>query len=175
MVILMKWNLNYIQKNAKPSFNFEENIEYDKALIEKLNRVDDILDIKVKGNLKYIDSISQCLVKYTVSGIMKVKCAITNEEIDYKFSDEEEVSFTFDSNEEDDEIIFAKGNIVDLAPIVWQLIVVNIPLKVVKEGAKLENREGKNWKIGDFETKKEEKDKPIDPRLESLKNYFDKQ
>ena len=144
-------------------------------MIEKLNRVDDILDIKVKGNLKYIDSISQCLVKYTVSGIMKVKCAITNEEIDYKFSDEEEVSFTFDSNEEDDEIIFAKGNIVDLAPIVWQLIVVNIPLKVVKEGAKLENREGKNWKIGDFETKKEEKDKPIDPRLESLKNYFDKQ
>ena len=73
MVIKMKWNLNYIQKNAKPSFNFEENIEYDKALIEKLNRVDDILDIKVKGNLKYIDSISQCLIKYTVSGVMKVK------------------------------------------------------------------------------------------------------
>ena len=98
----------------------------------KHNRVDDILDIKVKGNLKYIDSISQCLIKYTVSGVMKVKCAITNEELDYKFSDEEEVSFTFDSNEEDDEIIYAKGNVVDLAPIVWQLIVVNIPLKVVK-------------------------------------------
>ena len=171
----MKWNLNYIQKNAKPSFNFEEKIEYDKALIEKLNRVDDIFDIIVKGNLKYIESISQCIIKFNVSGIMKVKCAITNEQIDYIFSDEDEVCYTFDSNEDDDEIIVAKGNIIDLAPIVWQLIVVNIPLKVVKEGAKLENIEGKNWKIGEFETKKAEKEKPIDPRLESLKNYFDKQ
>ena len=172
---IMKWNLNYIQKNAKPSFNFEEKVTYDRALIDKLNRVDDILEVTVKGNLKYIESIGQCIIKYNVSGIMKVKCAITNEEVDYKFSDEEEVSFTFDSHEEDDEIIYAKGNTVDLAPIVWQLIVVNIPLKVVKEGAKLENKEGKNWKIGDFNKENEPKERTIDPRLESLKNYFDKQ
>ena len=48
MVIIMKWNLNYIQKNAKPSFNFEEKVTYDRALITKLNRVDDLKEITVK-------------------------------------------------------------------------------------------------------------------------------
>ena len=55
------------------------------------------------------------------------------------------------------------------------MIVINVPLKVVKEGAVLEKKVGKNWQIGDFEEKNEPKEKPIDPRLESLKNYFDKQ
>ena len=171
----MKWNLTYIQKNAKPSFNFEEEISFEDALVKKLNGVYALSKVKVSGKLKYIDSIAQCMIEYQVSGVMKMKCAITNEDVDYKFNDQDTVNFTFDSKEEDDEIIYAKGNTVDLAPIVWQLIVVNIPLKVVKKGAKLENKEGKNWKIGDFNKENEPKERTIDPRLESLKNYFDKQ
>ena len=57
---IMKWNLNYIQKNARPSFNFEETLVYDEKLVHKLNGVDGIKDIKVKGKLKYseINAIS---------------------------------------------------------------------------------------------------------------------
>ena len=170
---IMKWNLNYIQKNAKPSFNFEENIEYDSKLINKLNGVYGLKNLKVKGKLKYIEAIAQCIVDYEVTGVMEMRCAITNENIDYKFRDIDTISFKF-IDDEDDEIIYAKGNIVDLAPYVWQLIVVNVPLKVVKEGAVLENKFGKNWQIGENIEKNEPKEKSIDPRLESLKNYFDK-
>ena len=102
---------------------------------------------------------------------MKLKCALSNEDIDYTFSDSDSLTFSFESNNEDDEIIFAKGNVVDIDPYIWQLIVVNVPLRVVKEGYSLENKQGKNWKIGVYE---EEKEPAIDPRLESLKNYFDK-
>ena len=33
---IMKWNLNYIQKNAKPSFTFNENIEFEQKLVDKI-------------------------------------------------------------------------------------------------------------------------------------------
>ena len=171
---IMKWNLNYIQKNAKPSFTFNENIEFEQKLVDKITGLDHLKSVNVKGTLKYLDSIAQCIIDYEVSGIMEMRCAITNEKVDYKFKDEDTVSFKF-INDDDDEVIFAKGNTVDLTPSVWQLIVVNVPLKVVKEGAKLENKSGKNWQIGQNIEKNEPKEKSIDPRLESLKNYFDKQ
>ena len=171
----MKWNLNYIQKNAKPSFLFNEEISFEEELIKKLSGVQKLSKIKVNGKLKYIDSIAQCIIEYEVSGTMKMKCAITYEDVDYSFKDEDTINFTFNSKEEDDEIIFAKGNIVDLIPYVWQLIVVNVPLKVVKEGAKLVKKSGKNWNIGEIEEKNDEEENEIDPRFESLKNYFDKQ
>lgn len=170
----MKWNLAYIQKNAKPNILFEEKISFDSFLINKLSGVKKIENVLVSGKLKYIDSISQCIIDFEVTGVMKMQCAISNEDVDFEFSDQDSISFTFNYKEESDELIYAKGNIIDLIPYIWQLIVVNVPLRVVKEGAKLKNLSGKNWKIGENREKKEEVEKPIDPRLESLKNYFDK-
>ena len=156
----MKWNLNYIQKYAKPSLDFSEEIIFEDSIINKLNGVYGLENITVIGKLKYISSISQCTVDFKVCGFMKMKCAISNEDINYKFEDSDTIVFSFEKTDDDSEIIFAKGNIV--------------PLKVVKEGAKLSKSKGKNWQIGDFEEKNEPEEKPIDPRLESLKNYFDK-
>ena len=119
-------------------------------------------------------SISQCFVDLKVTGKMVMKCAISNENVDYVFEDTDSLSFSFDKLDDDSDIIFAKGNVVDILPCVWQLIVVNVPLKVVKDGAKLANIKGKNWKIGNLDEKNESDERPIDPRLESLKNYFDK-
>ena len=170
----MKWDLNYIRKNAKPSFTFNEDIVLDKEMLKKLNGVYDLTNININGTLKYMDSISQCLVELTVKGIMKMKCSISNDDVDYQFEDTDSISFSFEKGDDDSEIYLAKGNVVDLSPFIWQLIVVNVPLKVIKDGAKLTNIKGKNWKIGDFEEKNEQDERPIDPRLESLKNYFDK-
>ena len=170
----MRWNYSYIQKNANPSFDFEETFSFDEDLIKKLNGVFGIENLKIIGKLKFLNSISQCSVEYQVSCILKMKCAITNENIDYELKDNDVKIFSFNSGDDDSDIIYAKGNIVDLVPYIWELIVVNVPLKVIKKGAKLTNTKGKNWKIGDFEEKNEHDEKPIDPRLESLKNYFDK-
>jgi uncharacterized protein len=167
----MKWNLNYIQKNAKPSFNFEENIIFDDNLIKKINGLYGLENLSVIGKLKYIESIEHCVIDFEIKGTMKLKCALSNEDINYYFSDTDSLTFSFE-NSDDEEIIFAKGNVVDITPYIWQLIVVNVPLKVVKEGYNIENKIGKNWKIS---TEEEKKEQTIDPRLESLKNYFDKQ
>lgn len=169
----MKWNFNYIQKNAKPCFTFEEEINFDEDLINKLNGVYGLKNLIVNGKLKYIEAIGQCIIDYEVSGIMNMKCAITNEPLEYKFNDCDTLSFKF-IDSDDDEIILAKGNVIDLIPYVWQLIVVNVPLKVVKEGAKLKNISGKNWKVGINNDENPNENATIDPRLESLKNYFDK-
>ena len=151
----MKWNLNYIQKYAKPSLDFSEEIIFEDSIINKLNGVYGLENITVIGKLKYISSISQCTVDFKVCGFMKMKCAISNEDINYKFEDSDTIVFSFEKTDDDSEIIFAKGNIIDLDPYIWQLIVVNVPLKVVKEGAKLSKSKGKNWQIGDFEEKNE--------------------
>ena len=169
----MKWNLNYIQKNAKPSFNFEENIEFENDLIKKINGLYGLNNLKVSGKLKYIETIGICIIEYKVEGIMQMKCALTNEDLNYYFADEDSISFKF-YDDGDDDFVYAKGNTIDLIPYIWHLIVVNVPLRVVKEGAKLNNLTGKNWKIGENDEKLNTNERKIDPRLESLKNYFDK-
>lgn len=162
----MKWNLSYIQKYAKPSFKFSEKISFEEKIITKITGLYGLENIEVTGTLKYLDSINHCVVDFEVKGIMKVKCAISNEDIDYSFSDIDNVTFSFDSTD-DDEIIQAKGNTIDLSPLVWQLIVVNVPLKVVKDNI------NDNSRLNCM-TKNDQNDKKIDPRLECLKNYFDK-
>ena len=162
----MKWNLNYIQKYAKPSFNFNEKIEFDKELTSKITGLFGLENVEVNGTLRYLSSTDHCFIEFEVKGIMKLKCALSNEDVDYQFNDKDNITFSFSATD-DDEIIFAKGNTIDLTPFVWQLIVVNVPLRVVKNNINLE----KNININNEINKNEEK---IDPRLECLKNYFDK-
>ena len=163
----MKWNLNYIQKYAKPSFKFNEKIKFEKNLITKITGLYNLENIEVEGVLRFLESTEHCFIEFNVKGIMKMKCALTNEDLDYEFNDSDSVTFSFSTSDSDYEIILAKGNTIDLTPFVWQLIVVNVPLKVVKKDIKLENNINLN-------TKNDIKEDKIDPRLECLKNYFDK-
>ena len=75
-----------------------------------------------------------------------------------------------------DEIIGENGeksleiiqNSLEIFPIIWQYILVDVPLRVLHPDAKEESLEGDGWRLITEDDKKE----VIDPRLAKLKDYI---
>ena len=59
---------------------------------------------------------------------------------------------------------------MDLTPVIFQEIMLDVPMRVVKDGATLKT-EGNGWKVLNEEEEHEDEDY-IDPRLAKLKDYF---
>ena len=95
-------------------------------------------DIKVTGKaiINYEDEIELDL---DLSGKMYLPCAISLEEV--------EVPFTTKIEEIIEENNINGNFYLDLSDILWENIVLEIPIKVVKEGVHLEASSGKGWSV----------------------------
>ena len=95
-------------------------------------------DVSVHGKaiINYEDEIELDL---DLSGKMYLQCAISLEEVEVPFATKIEE-------------IIGENNInnnfyLDLSDILWENIVLEIPIKVVKEGVHLETSSGKGWSV----------------------------
>ena len=95
-------------------------------------------DVSVHGKaiINYEDEIELDL---DLSGKMYLPCAISLEEVEVPFARKIEE-------------IIGENNInnnfyLDLSDILWENIVLEIPIKVVKEGVHLETSSGKGWSV----------------------------
>ena len=100
---------------------------------------------------------------------MVCPCAITNEDVDYPFSIEDELTFTFDKGS-DLEAFVIEGDTFDLLLYVKDLIIQEIPIKVVKKG-KIDYPKGDGWQIMSEEDYEKSKNEKLDPRLAILKDF----
>ena len=99
-----------------------------------------------------------------VSGVMVLSCARTLKEVNYPFSiDIDEII-----GENSDNSLEIIQNRLDIFPIVWQNILVDVPLRVLAPDAKEESLEGDGWRLITEDTNEE----AIDPRLAKLKDYI---
>ena len=112
-------------------FNFN-NIDYQKMNITKIN------DMHATGYAKvnYEDNIE---LELDVSGSLVMPCAITLEDVI--------VPINVHISEEILENTLNNDFFLDLLDILWENIVLEIPIRVVKEGAKLESQKGVGWEI----------------------------
>ena len=95
-------------------------------------------DVNVHGKaiINYEDEIE---LNLDLSGKMYLPCAISLEEVEVPFATKIEE-------------IIGENNInnnfyLDLSDILWENIVLEIPIKVVKEGVHLETSSGKGWSV----------------------------
>lgn len=95
-------------------------------------------DVSVHGKaiINYEDEIE---LNLDLSGKMYLPCAISLEEVEVPFATKIEE-------------IIGENNInnnfyLDLSDILWENIVLEIPIKVVKEGVHLETSGGKGWSV----------------------------
>ena len=94
-------------------------------------------------------------------------CSVSLKDVNYPINiDINEMLSQNDNNIED----FCKiiNNSIDLLPIIWQNILLEVPIRVVSPDIKEENIYGDGWKF----ITKEENNKEIDPRLEKLKDFL---
>ncbi|MBS7021060.1 MAG: DUF177 domain-containing protein, partial [Firmicutes bacterium] len=129
----------------------------------------DLLDLKdahVSGFI-YLDAIDEYALQLKVNGTMTLPCAITLKPVSHPFS------YQIDDNlekivQEIDENAKKIENSIDILPIIWENIVMEIPMRVVSEGAENLELKGEGWKLV---TEEEEKE-TINPELEKLKDLL---
>jgi len=170
-VIFLKWNLQWIVKQKDGCFQFDEILNFPSEMFHNLSQINGLKDVHVVGQGRLDMKNRQLYVDFQVNGHMILPCAISLEEVDYPFELESSVIFAFYKPQIDEDVIEVKRDLVDLTPVVFQEIMLDVPMRVVKEGAKIK-MEGHGWKVMSEEDTESKDEEYIDPRLAKLKDYF---
>lgn len=116
-------------------------------------------DLYIKGKIIYND-MEEFEINLKLSGTIILIDAMTNEEVPYDFE-----TFIEDSLEENEtnleKYIDKSKNILDIQEILWENIVLEVPIRVKKDNSDI-SLEGEGWQLN-----KEDKEE-IDPRLAKL-------
>ena len=123
-------------------------------------------DVKINGEI-FKNSLGNIELSLEVEGVMVMPCAITLKPVNYPFNIEisgeiEELMENIEENSTNFQ------NSIDILPIIWENILMEIPMRVVSEEAENSDitMEGEGWK---FVTEEEEKVSP----LSELMDYLD--
>ncbi len=120
-----------------------------------------ISPVKVSGFI--YNNEEELDLEVVVSGVMVLPCARTLKDVERPFSIE--INESIDEN--DDKYLKIIQNRLDIFPIIWQYILVDVPLRVLHPDAKEEPIYGNGWCLITEDDTKE----VIDPRLAKLKEY----
>ena len=147
-----------INKIDYKGINFNEDVEFVEDKYEyKLFK--ELKDVHINGKIccNYDDNLE---ISMNIKGIMIINDSYTNELIDYPFN--------IDLDEELEDYPTNEQNLLDLKEILWQNIVLEVPISISKS-KKIENTSGDGWSIIDENSKKE------DPRLDAFRALLEKE
>ena len=165
----MKWARNELLKASHKVISFDESLSFPKEALANFPQIRSLQEVNVSGDLHYEPREERVYVHLEIDGIMVVPCAITMEDVEYPFSCESDEVFSF-LKEKGDDIHECKGDVVELLPVIFQLILMEVPLKCVKEGLK-EYPKGDGWEVVKEEDYVKEAKDEIDPRLAKLREF----
>lgn len=165
----MKWSRAELLQANKQTIEFDEEIEFNPAVFAKMHQLRGLQDVTVSGNIHYDTTSERVFADLDIEGVMIVPCSITLEDVEYDFHTQSLEVFSFEKTD-DEEVHEVKGDVVELLPVIFQLILLEVPLKVVKDGLK-EYPKGDGWEVVKEEDYVKEKKDEIDPRLAKLKEF----
>lgn len=137
-------DITRLQNRSTNEFLYKNTIVLDEALykntdIRKLSPVEVSADIKRITDTSYKMSLE-------IKGEMTLPCSITLNDVIYPFDIRTEVKLS-NEDEEDEEYVKIIQNNIDIISIIWQNIVLEIPLRVVSEDANNSPVSGEGWKL----------------------------
>ena len=146
--------------NIKKSIEINEQVLYDDSIDSRIKGLDNAY---VKGSIEDREGI--IYVKLNFEGEMLIIDSITLEVVPYHFS--LDIDENLDTLEENYENVYEKSqNILDLKELLWQNIVLEVPISFTK--SENTHLKGEGWEL----KSEEEKSAGIDPRLEKLKDLL---
>ncbi len=165
----MKWPIHWLQKRENQIVEFDDVILFEKDAIASVKQLRQLSDVHVSGQIRGQWSDETIYVDLTIEGTMVVPCARTLEDVDYPFQIHSTEVYVLYKPKEDEDVRAIKGDVLDLIPAIFELIILEIPMRVIKEDAQFVDQ-GSNWKVCDEASK--ETSHTVDPRLAKLKELF---
>lgn len=165
----MKWSKTELYQHADEVLDFDEQLTFDKSAYAQIDRLRDIQDVRVQGEGRYDSTCQRFVVNMTIHGTMVVPCAITLEDVLVPLKTTATEVFAFEKSDEED-VHVVKGDVIELFDLVFQLILLEVPFKVVKPGLK-DYPKGEGWEVMPEKQYRALKKSQEDPRLAKLKEY----
>lgn len=120
--------------------DIDSDVEIPENLYENMD-IRNILDVHVSGELE-IDLVDEVEANLSVTGTFILPCAVTLEDVEYQFSTKIEENLGKFEN------FYNKNkNTLDILPILWENIVSEVPIRVVKEGVENTLVNGEGWEL----------------------------
>ena len=140
----MDIDITKLKSDIEDSIDIDLTYSFSKEELEgtDLLKLD---DVKITGIISK-DSLNEYTIDVDVNGTMVLPCAITLEPVDYPFNVKinGNLEEMFEEIEENSKKI---ENSIDIFPIIWENILMEIPMKVVSEKAKDIKLEGDGWRL----------------------------
>jgi len=164
----MKWAIAQLIKQGSEIFEINELVDFT-DILKKNDEIRKLSKVKVTGTGQLQGK--KVIFNIHIEGVMTLPCALTLDDVDYPYSMDSVEIFVLDSEsyQEGDDEYLVTGTTVELAPVVWQNIVLQKPLRVVKEGAYEELKKQGIELESEDDLHESIDDKPkVDPRLAVL-------
>lgn len=129
-------NLDEIFTNIKDAIIINEDIEFNQE-IYNLPEIKNLKSIHLDGKIELDDS-REAILTGKLTGIMTILDSISLDEVDYNFS--------IDLDENLEEIIEKDKKSIDIIEILWQNIVLEVPLRYT-EVTDYSKYSGDGWRL----------------------------
>lgn len=140
----MLLDLTKLQNRKENELIFNEVITLDKSIYENTD-IRELSPLDVSINIHRFNDFEYNMDLY-IKGTMILPCSITLKDVIYPFEIKTEVKLT-NNTENDEEYVKIIQNNIDIIPIIWQNIVLEIPLKVTSEDISDSIQSGDGWKL----------------------------
>ncbi len=175
----MKWTVAELHKYQYEAMTFDKTINLAEELKKADPEIRKVSPIRVKGRAD-VDS-HKVAFHLHITGTFTLPCSRTLADVEYPFDIHsietfllKPLDYEVDENEEIHRIV---GGVVDLGPIVYELVLLEIPIQVFSPEAEEDSSlpSGRDWEVMTedqlYEAREREK-KKVDPRLADLAKLF---
>jgi uncharacterized protein len=161
----MEIDITKLKSNIVDKIDINEKLTVDSKTLEESGIID-LKDTLVKGFIQK-DDIASYNINVVVSGTMVLPCSVSLKPTDYEFS------CNIDDNidnllEELGKTLKKDENTIDIFPIIWENILMEIPIRIVNDDIHDAKMEGDGWRI----ITERSSDEEINPELAKLKDLL---
>ncbi len=140
----MNIDITRLKSGLDDYITIDETYSFSKEYLEKTEIIK-LDNIKIVGDITK-NSIDEYILNIDVSGTMVLPCSVTLKPTNYSFSTKiegkleqlyEEIGENYENNQKS----------IDILPIIWENILLEIPIHLVSEDAKNLEIKGEGWEL----------------------------
>lgn len=168
----MKWTLSQLQKFRSKGLPIDETINMDE-IKETDPTIRKVSPIHITGRTD-IDS-TKVTFHLNIKGSLVLPCSRTLVDVDYPINVETTETFLLKVSKyetDEEEVHQVKGDVIDLKPIIAEILLLEVPMQVFCEDVTEEGapQSGNDWEVIQEQDLQEKK---VDPRLAGLAKFFE--
>lgn len=132
--------LDLFKLNNNDYIEIDEFVEFPEDFYINMD-IRKVKNVKVNGIIR-INNLDEIEVDLNCTGEFILPCAITLEDVSYNFSTKIEENIGNFNDFYDN-----RQKALDILPLLWENIVSEVPIRVVKEGVSVTNTHGDGWEL----------------------------